>query len=309
MRSLSPLFSVLLAPLTALSPVMAQLPDPGASGDPLRPPSLQLRVLGDDKTAPAGFRSSQGIAVEVSDAAGIRVADATVVFHLPDSGPSATFADGSRSAVTYTDSNGRAHVTDIHWGNIPGSVNVRITAAKGTTHAGLLFTETLTASSGSQDIAVPQVAASKAPALVPEPPASPERQPTPDILGEGKPSPGVTVEHFSPHSRISAGDNAPSQAATIPASAALADDSPDANVPVRHMVTSGADEVEAPKVSISSAGSASKSGHSKTKWIIAIAAAAAAGAATLAMAHSSGGSSASSSGVTIGSPTVSVGHP
>ncbi len=49
--------------------------------------------------------------------------------------------------------------------------------------------------------------------------------------------PGVTVEHRSSHSQITAEDAAPIQAKIIPVSAALADDeSPDANVPIRHSV-------------------------------------------------------------------------
>ena len=309
MRFLSPLFSILLAPLVAVAPVMAQMPVPSQGGDALALSSLQLRVLGNDPGAPAGSRSPRGITVEVSDGAGNHVSNAAVVFRLPDSGPSATFADGSLTAIAYTDSSGRAQVADIHWGPIPGLVNMRITAAKGTTHAGLLLPQTLTA---PQTIPVPQVTASRPPTTVAAPPNSPARPLAPGIIDEAKLIPAVTVEHRSVHSQITGEDAAPVQAKAIPVSAALADDEfPDANVPIRHMVTTGADEAEAPRVSVSSAGPASSGGHSKAKWLIALAVAAGAGAAALLLTHSSGAGSSpsSSSGVSIGSPTVSVGHP
>lgn len=308
MRFLYPLFSVLLAPLIAVAPVTAQMPAPSQATDPLPPASLQLRVLGNDPGgALAGSRSAQGITVEASDGAGNHVTNAAVVFRLPNSGPSATFADGSLTAIAYTDSSGRAQVVDIHWGTIPGLVNMRITAAKGTTHAGLLFPQTLTA---PQSIAVPQATVPKSPASIAATPNSPQRPAAPGVIDEVKLSPGVTVEHRSSHNQITAEDAAPIQAKAIPVSASLADDeSPDANVPIRHLVSTGADEAEAPRVSIASSGAASTGGHSKAKWIIALAVAAGAGAAALALTHHSGGSSSSSSGVTIGSPTVSVGHP
>lgn len=203
MKFLSPLFSILLAPLIAVAPVMGQMPVPSHAGDPLSlsPPSLQLRVLGNEMGGtPAGFRSGQGITVEVSDGAGAHVTNAAVVFRLPDSGPSATFADGSLTAIAYTDSSGRAQAADIHWGTIPGLVNMRITAAKGTTHAGLLLSQTLTA---SQNIAVPQVTAPGLPVSVAAPPNDPARLPTPGVIDEAKRIPGVTVEHRSSHSQIS----------------------------------------------------------------------------------------------------------
>ncbi len=286
---------------------MAQMPSPSQAADPLSPPSLQLRVLGNEPGGtPAGSRSAQGITVEVSDTSGTHVTNAAVVFRLPASGPSATFADGSLTALAYTDPSGRAQAADIHWGTIPGLVNMRITAAKGTTHAGLLFPQTLTA---PQSVAVPPVTAPGSRASVATPPNGPAPAPAPGVIDEAKRTPGVTVEHRSSHSQITAGEDTPIQAKAIPVSAALADDeSPDANVPIRHVARTGADEAEAPSVSISSSGAASSGGHSKAKWIIALAVAAGAGAAVLFLTHS-GGSNSSSSGVTIGSPNVSVGHP
>ncbi len=290
---------------------MAQMPAPRAADDSSLPLSLQLRVLGNDaRTAPVGSRSAQGITVEVADGAGVQVANAAVVFRLPDSGPSATFADGSLTAIAYTDSSGRAQVADIHWGNTPGLVNMRITAAKGNTHAGVLLEQTLTAPTISQNSAVTPVTALKLPAPLVESPRVPQA-PAPGVIAEAKQSPGITVEHLGSRSRIAAEDDAPvsAKASTPGAGAAVADDdSPDANVPIRHMARTGGDEAEAPRVSISSAAQAPSGGHSKTKWLIALAVAAGAGVA-LALTHSGGGSNASTSGVTFGTPTVSVGHP
>ncbi len=308
MRFLSPLFSILLAPLLAVTPVMAQMPASTAQGDVLAPSSLQLRIPGSEtRTASAGSRSAQGITVEVSDGSGAHVANAVVVFRLPDSGPSASFGDGSLTAVAYTDANGRAQVSDIHWGSTPGLVDIRVTAVKGTTHAGLLLEQTLTAAPGSQSIPAAPMRVPESPSAAIEAPA--QGPPTPGKMDEGKRTPGVTVEHPLSHSRATAKDDAPVTAQPIPVSSALADDdSPDANVPIRHMARTGADEAEVPRVSISSAGRASSGGHSKAKWLIAIAVAAGAGAA-LAMTHSGSSSGSSASSVSIGSPTISVGHP
>jgi hypothetical protein len=88
-------------------------------------------------------------------------------------------------------------------------------------------------------------------------------------------------------------------------------DLPDANVPIRHVFPGSArddGESGAPRVSISSTTGDGGSGHHfKKKWLIVLAVAAGAGAG-IAFAHIGSGSG-SSSGVTVGTPVVSVGHP
>ena len=319
----SSLLSILLVPVVAISPLLAQLPTPPSTADSASPMALQLRVLGKDPSSlPAGTHSTEGISVEVTDASGSQVSNAAVVFRFPDAGPSATFGDGTRSAVAYTDGAGRAQISDIQWGNMPGSVALRITAAKGTSHAGLLVEQTVAAASlpaVNLPIAVPLAQASTAAA--PTPAAMPGTRPNPiavpsPVSGPGaerRSSPGVTIEHRGSPVRgrsVDASNQGPAYANNFSRSnAAIEVDAPDANVPLRHAFGTGADAGEAPGVSITSAGPASGSGHSKKKWILILAAAAGAGAAGAMLEMRKGGPAAASSGLSIGAPTVSVGHP
>ena len=213
--------------------------------------------------------SANGITVAVVDQDARPVANAAVVFRLPAGSSQPTFADGSSSTVAYTDPSGRAHVEGIHWANGGGPVSVKITAVKGTAHAGLL-----------SELTPP---ARPAPAVEPSRRVAAEREHAP-MPAQLRPVPG-----------------------TLPA-AVVDDDSPDANVPLRNTLGTGAAEGLAPSVSITSTGRSGAS-HSKTKWIIVGLAVAAGAGAAFALAHKGSSSSSSSSGVSIGAPTVSVGHP
>ena len=281
MRILSPLLSIVLAPLLAAGPLLSQVPAPAlVPGLPAGPainsspaPPSELRL--DLHVVPNDPASAAALIVEVTDQTGAPVPDAAVVFRLPDSSPLATFADGSLSAVSYTNPAGRAHIESLRWLTAAVSASVKITAVKGPAHAALLIEQH------------PQPASSStltAPALTT--------------------SASTTLARTAP-------------ALTTPGTLASStrsfknSDSPGVNVPVRHALTTEADEAESPRVSITSAGPASGS-HSKLKWLALIALGAGAGEA-VAMLHPGGGSGSSSSsaasGATIGSPTISVGHP
>ncbi len=292
-KLLFPLLSILLMPLLAVEPVMAQSP---AAADPASE-ALQINIVDADIANPPLDSHVQGLTVQVTDASGAYVRDAAVVFRLPDSGSSARFADGTLAAVTYTDANGKARVNDIRWSETPGSVMVRVTAVKGTAHAGLLFERT----PSSAAKAVSAGAAQQSVTVQPVVPA-----PSPIETAQPHNIPVSVVSPRAPANRPTVPGNVP--AVSITNKQETDDDSQDANVPVRH--SSGAENVlaEAPDVSITSSGAAS-GGHSKKKWIAVLAIAAGTGAA-LALVHKGGTSSSSSaSGVSIGSPSISVGHP
>ena len=296
MRFVSPILSVALASLLVSAPLTAQVSPP----PDLSSPSLQVRLLdAEPGTAPAGS-IAKGLRVAVNDAAGLPVQNAAVVFRTPESGPSATFKDGTHAEVAYTDAKGEARVDGIQWGNTPGAVPLRITAAKDTRHAGLLLEETLTAGAPTPSISLP--------AQLPESPltplpSSPASMPAVSSAATRKSIPSVVVEHHN-----SAAPSA-EPGALAAASGATADlDSPDANIPVRNFSGTGPGIGDAPGVSVLSSGAASN-GHHKTKWIVAIAVAAGAGAA-LAFVHKGGSSTSSAAaGISIGSPSISVGHP
>ena len=306
MRFLSSTLSLLLA-----LPLYGQLPSPNPEAP--APASLELRVIPAETSASslAGSHPQQGVSVEVRDQSGTAVANAAVVFRLPDTGPSGAFADGTHTAIVYSDASGRARTGVIQWGSIPGLVSMRITAAQGAAHAGFVFEETLSGSAPA-----PTAPAVGTPVVSQAPPLTPANLPA------VRKTPGVVVENVTarpvhkrprPIAKPEDEDTDDADSSDVVPTKTAAPvlnydyDSPDANVPVRHALGTGADEGDSPGVSVTSAGGDVHSGHSKKKWIIAIAAAAGAGVA-LAMLHK-GSTSSASSGLTIGAPSISIGHP
>ncbi|HLH02232.1 MAG TPA: hypothetical protein VKX25_05650 [Bryobacteraceae bacterium] len=250
MRIFPALVSIVLTPLVTLTPVLAQTPETA--------PSLELRVL--ESNAP------DRLAVAVTDAAGQHIPDATVVLRLPQG---AFFSNASETATVQTDANGIAQFQGIQWG--PGGT-VRLTASKGSAHAGLLVEKPPVATPPASQ----PIPASQQPVTAEAAPAAP----APPVAEKRPPQPGVVVEN---------------------------DDSPYANVPIRPAVAE-AEGGFAPKMSIVSSGKSSSDHHMRNRILIGVAVAAGAGAAFFLTRNMHSGSS-SSSGTSIGSPTVSVGHP
>lgn len=79
----------------------------------------------------------------MTDEAGVPVSGAAVSFRLPEEGPTGVFQNGVRTEIASTSASGRATVWGMRWGRVPGSVVVRVTAAKGETRAGALVTQIL----------------------------------------------------------------------------------------------------------------------------------------------------------------------
>jgi len=241
MKFFSSLVSTVLIPLIAVLPIRAQLPPTQAGSEG----TLQVRVL---------ESSGSRFLVEVTDAAAAPVAGAAVAFRLPDSDPIGTFADGSHAAVVYTDTNGRARVDGIHWNRTSGVATVRITAAKGGAHAGLILDQAISTS------------------VVPVP------------VAKTVPQPGVLK---------------PVQAKveTLPASVARSG----ASVPVAS---------EPPHVSVTRASPGEAPHSSSKKWlVIALLAGAAGAGAAFAMKGKSASPAASAPSLSIGNPSISIGHP
>jgi hypothetical protein len=285
---------MLLAPLIVASPVWAD-----AIESPSMVDSLQIRLLDDRATGvAAGTRTAHAFAIQVTDVAGASIKDAAIVFRLPESGPSGKFVDGSTANIVYTDTAGKADAGEITWGTEQGPVAVRITATKGDAHAGMLYEQLLSAS-------------------VPHAEHQPVTAPTPQIPAVSA-SPAVVERNSSQPVVIQ--PKTPAAMPRRPGALALEteasahnvvirdQDSPDANVPVHH-VLGNSNVNDVPSVSIESSGGASGGGHHKAKWIALVAVAAGAGAAFAFMHNGSSSSSGSASGISIGAPTVSVGHP
>jgi hypothetical protein len=240
---------------------------------PGTPGTILVHLLDSDGTRVlANSHSSKGVAVQVTDANGTGVGDAAVAFRFPDSGATAAFADGSHSAVVYTDATGTARIGNYQWNEQPGPVALRVTATKADSHAGLLVEQMLVTNAS---VSTPVVVQPKILAATEAPPALPEPVAAPFALSEPA---------------------APTMVA--PASAVNPYRIPRASI--------------APAISISSTDhdSGYHGGFNKKKWIIlGIVAGVGAGAALALTSGKSGAAASGTSGVAVGSPTISIGHP
>ncbi len=240
---------------------------------------LQLKLADSEgSSVKAGSRSAKGFTIQVTDGSGAPVSDAAVVLHLPESGPSGTFGDGSRASVAYSDQSGLAHFSGIQWNDTAGSFSVRVTATKGTAHAGML----LEASLVSGTPAMLPVQASESAGVSADKPAVPTTN-----KPEAKPMPAAQTLAVQQPGTLDPVDRLP---------------------PPAHIVGTAA-----PSVSVTNGPTHEKihSGSGKMKWILiaAIAAGAGVGVAMAGKGKSSSSSSTSTStSPTVGSPTISVGQ-
>jgi hypothetical protein len=109
------------------------------------PAILQVHVVeGDGAVYAVGSRATKGIGIQVTDETGKPVDAATISFRLPDNGPTGTFANGSRTEIATTRADGRASAWGMQWNRSPGLLEIRITAVKGQTRAGILCSQYLT---------------------------------------------------------------------------------------------------------------------------------------------------------------------
>jgi hypothetical protein len=104
-------------------------------------PSLNIVVVeGEGTLNNIKQRVNREPIVEVEDENHKPIAGAAVVFFLPNSGPSGTFANGSQTLTVTTDSLGRASATGIHPNHTLGKMQIRVTASMN----GLSATATIT---------------------------------------------------------------------------------------------------------------------------------------------------------------------
>jgi hypothetical protein len=100
---------------------------------------LNIRIVdGEGQKYAVGSRATRGLSVEITDDSGKPVEGATVTFLLPDQGPGGVFANGTKTEVTSSRADGTAQVWGMQWNHMPGSFEIRITAAKEEVHAGTL---------------------------------------------------------------------------------------------------------------------------------------------------------------------------
>jgi hypothetical protein len=273
MTLISRVFSILLTPILTFGPLPAQTSPTSSAplSDTASPQALRLRLVEGESTVSAGPRRVQQFVIEVTDSNGAAIPDAAVTIRLPDEDPTGRFADGTHATVAYTDKTGRAKINGIRWNANPGTVAIRVTATKGTAHAGILIQET-----------VAPVSMAKL--------ADPELQTASSAL-----LPATSLPLAPPF------DTQQLAEAVTPGQPAAATPAQDTRPPLRN---------PEPAVSVTSASPGESKRSSKTKWIILAAVAAAAGGAGVAMmGKKSSVSNPTAPGISIGPPTVSVGHP
>ena len=94
--------------------------------------TLQVQVLeGEGAFNDINRGTARAPVVEVRDLDGKVVANARVVFHLPEMGPSGTFADGSRAFVASTDREGRAAAIGLKPNQVEGPFQIIVTVSAG----------------------------------------------------------------------------------------------------------------------------------------------------------------------------------
>jgi hypothetical protein len=281
---------LVLIPSLVVSPIWAQS-DLTASSQKSEASNLQLRVIEEPK-GNAGFVPANALTVQVRDESGNPVQDAAVAFRLPDTSASGTFADGTQSAVAYTDASGTVHLEGIRWIASSGTVPVRITASKGNSHAGLLFEEKLSASAAAMP--APIVRAGEA-----------SLKPTQPSFTPAVPAPGVAAV-----------DQPKAPVVSAPGELAAVAPAPRPSVSISNFSKSSSANANSfrsnaePSVLISSSPEGYSNHSSLKKWLIwtAVIAAAGAGAAVAFSGKSSSGATTSSSTSTIGTPTINIGH-
>lgn len=117
----------------------------------------------------------RSIIIVVEDSTGAPIPKAAVSFRLPEQGPTGLFTNGLRSEIAITDSSGRATLAPIQWGDAPGTVPLRVTAAKGQLRAGVILNIEVRAGSTAVPDAVVAVAPKQPAADKPKPVAHVQR--------------------------------------------------------------------------------------------------------------------------------------
>lgn len=103
---------------------------------------LQIKVMEGEGTVYApGSRATRGVTIEITDETGRPLPGVSVSFQLPGEGPSGEFMNGNRTEIATTQADGRATVWGMRWNKVPGTVSIRITAAKDGVRAGMVSTQ------------------------------------------------------------------------------------------------------------------------------------------------------------------------
>jgi hypothetical protein len=347
--------SLLLCSLIAGNPIWARANAVDAA-EALSDVPLHVRLVDEPGLAQPQSTSVKGYVLQVTTADGSPVGGAAVALRLPEDGPTGRFTNGLRAWVAYSDTAGIARFPVIQWGETAGSVELKITAAKGSNHAALMVAQRIGVDPASVSVvSVPfQKHASAVPTEIINQPTQatpvesvgdlgvarrqvlsfniPVETETADVAIAPKPAqpqaPQVAVAALPGTVFQPLADTPPATPsltaltlpeATPPAAINISHSgvSPDISKP--HSLTPNPpaptkDASSEPTVTITNTTTGAGSSESHKKMWILLAVGAGAGAAALLgiMAAHGGGAAAggggSNSGVTVGTPTISVGH-
>jgi hypothetical protein len=119
-----------------------------------------LAVEGEGATSGLRQRVTKDSVVRVEDDDHRPVAGAAVVFALPVSGPSGEFVNGSRNLTVVSDQDGLATARGLHTNDIPGKLQIYVTASYRGLRARTLISQMIEAAPG-QKTRGPEIRTSK----------------------------------------------------------------------------------------------------------------------------------------------------
>jgi len=295
--------SLLLCSALVTNPLWAQTSSANSPG----PVSFHVHVVDDPGPVLSQTTSAKGYVVQVTNTNGEPVAGAAVALRLPEDGSTGRFSNGLRAWVAYSDTAGIARFPVITWGETPGAAAVRLTAAKGAIHSNLTVWQQISAEPRSMSLV--QVPVAAAPVV-----ATPA-QASPGVLAAApKPAP-PTQPQLATQSATIVQPFADIVSPTTPMNKSRSGASPDTSVKPHKLTPNPpapAKETTEPIVSItnsSTGASGAHQSHKKLYTLLAVAAGAGAAAGTLLAVKGHGGApSSSTAGISLGSPTISLGH-
>jgi hypothetical protein len=131
--------SLFLSCLLLTNLLCAQAPEPQPPAAPAR---LFINIVeGEGALNNVKQRVNREPIVQVEDENHKPIAGAAVIFFLPTSGPSGTFANGSQTLTVTTDSLGRASATGIRPNRVIGKMQIRVTASANGQSASAIITQ------------------------------------------------------------------------------------------------------------------------------------------------------------------------
>ena len=254
----------------ALQPIWAHADITPAESAVTGDVALRIHIIEEPGPAQPRATSAKGYVLQVTNAAGAPVTGAAVALRLPEDGATGRFNNGLRAWVAYSDSAGIVRFPVLQWGETAGVVQIQVTAAKGSSHTGLLIAQRLGSDGAAVSVvSVPVYApasetttpASVAPTVVATPRISENSLGTPHRIPLGFDMPQVeTAQAAAPKP---AAPRAPQVALETPAPGTVFQplaDVPPAETPNRHQ--------DAPPISMNTSSSGASPGTGKVHPLV-----------------------------------------